>query len=71
MDEVLDNCQDMGFNTVFLQVRPSGDALYKSDIFPWSRYLTGIQGTAPSDGFDPLEYAVNEAHKRGMRCWHG
>ena len=67
MDEVLDNCQDMGFNTVFLQVRPSGDALYKSDIFPWSRYLTGIQGTAPSDGFDPLEYAVNEAHKRGMQ----
>ena len=67
MDEVLDNCQDMGFNTVFLQVRPSGDALYKSDIFPWSRYLTGTQGTAPSDGFDPLEYAVNEAHKRGMQ----
>lgn len=67
MDEVLDNCQDMGFNTVFLQVRPSGDALYKSDIFPWSRYLTGTQGTSPSDGFDPLEYAVNEAHKRGMQ----
>lgn len=67
MDEVLDNCQDMGFNTVFLQVRPSGDALYKSDIFPWSCYLTGTQGTAPSDGFDPLEYAVNEAHKRGMQ----
>ena len=34
MDQVLDNCQDMGFNTVFLQVRPSGDALYKSDIYP-------------------------------------
>ncbi len=67
LDEVLDNCQDMGFNTIFFQVRPSGDALYNSSIYPWSRYLTGTQGTAPSDGFDPLAYAVSEAHKRGMQ----
>ncbi len=67
LDQVLDNCQDMGFNTVFFQVRPSGDALYKSSVYPWSRYLTGTQGVAPSDDFDPLEYAVNEAHKRGMQ----
>ncbi len=67
LDTVLDNCRDMGFNAVFFQVRPSGDALYNSSIYPWSRYLTGTQGVAPSDGFDPLEYAVNEAHKRGMQ----
>lgn len=67
LDEVLDNCQDMGFNTIFFQVRPSGDALYNSSIYPWSRYLTGTQGAAPSDGFDPLAYAVSEAHKRGIQ----
>lgn len=64
---LLDNCKDMGFNAVFFQVRPCGDAFYKSAIFPWSRYLTGTQGTAPSDGFDPLEFAVAEAHARGMQ----
>ncbi len=67
LDEVLDNCKDMGFNAVFFQVRPCGDALYKSAYFPWSRYLTGEQGAAPSDGFDPLSYAVEGAHKRGMQ----
>ncbi|HIV85339.1 MAG TPA: family 10 glycosylhydrolase [Candidatus Monoglobus merdigallinarum] len=67
LDEVLNNCEDMGFNTIFLQVRPSGDALYNSSVYPWSRYLTGTQGVAPSDGFDPLEYAVTEAHKRGIQ----
>lgn len=66
-DEVLDNCEDMGFNTIFFQVRPSGDALYKSSIYPWSRYLTGTQGSAPSDEFDPLAYAINESHKRGIQ----
>lgn len=66
-DEVLDNCEDMGFNTIFFQARPSGDALYKSSIYPWSKYLTGTQGTAPSDEFDPLAYAVSESHKRGIQ----
>ncbi len=64
---ILDNCKTMGFNAVFLQVRPAGDALYASDIFPWSRYLTGKQGLAPKDGFDPLAFAVDEAHKRGIK----
>ncbi|MEG1441592.1 MAG: family 10 glycosylhydrolase, partial [Oscillospiraceae bacterium] len=66
MISILDNCQDMGFNSVFFQVRPSGDALYKSSIFPWSKYISGTQGVAPADGFDPLAFAVDEAHKRGM-----
>ncbi|MEG2597491.1 MAG: family 10 glycosylhydrolase, partial [Oscillospiraceae bacterium] len=63
---VLDNCKKMGMNAIVLQVRPSADAFYPSDIFPWSKYLTGSQMTAPSDGFDPLAYWITEAHNRGM-----
>jgi len=65
--KVLDNIKEMGFNAVFLQVRPCSDALYKSNIFPWSQYLTGTQGTAPASGFDPLAYFTSEAHKRGLQ----
>ena len=67
MDTILDHCKAMGFNAVFFQVRPCGDAFYNSAIFPWSRYLTGTQGVAPSDGFDPLAYAIEGAHSRGMQ----
>ena len=56
----------MGLNTIFLQVRPASDALYKSKLFPWSKYLTGEQGLAPDNAFDPLEFWAAEAHKRGM-----
>ncbi len=63
---LMDTCKDMGFNAVFLQVRPCSDALYQSDIFPWSRYLTGAQGQAPDGGFDPLACAIELAHERGM-----
>lgn len=65
-DAVLDGIENCGFNTVFLQVRPCSDAFYASEIYPWSRYLTGQQGTAPDSGFDPLAYWVSEAHKRGL-----
>lgn len=64
---ILDNCKDMGFNAVFFQVRPCGDAFYKSSIFPWSKYLTGTQGVAPDNDFDPLAFAVSEAHSRGLQ----
>ena len=67
LDTLLDNCSDMGFNAIFFQVRPCGDAFYNSSIFPWSRYLTGTQGVAPSDGFDPLAYVIEGAHSRGMQ----
>lgn len=67
MTRILDNCKAMGFNAVFFQVRPCGDAFYKSSIFPWSKYLTGTQGLAPDGGFDPLEFAVAEAHARGIQ----
>ncbi len=66
-DEILDNCKDMGMTDIILQVRPSGDAFYPSDIYPWSAYLTGMQGLAPQNNFDPLEYWVKAAHKRGLK----
>lgn len=65
-DKILDGAQAMGMNAIFLQVRPSSDALYQSEIFPWSAYLTGLQGTAPSNSFDPLTYFIDGAHARGM-----
>lgn len=65
-DEILDDAVSLGFNTVFLQVRPTADSFYDSDVFPWSKYISGKQGIAPDDGFDPLEYWVEGAHKRGI-----
>lgn len=64
--DILENARSCGLNTIFLQVRPTSDALYPSDLFPWSHWLTGAQGTAPAGGFDPLEFWVTEAHKRGL-----
>ena len=61
------NAGDMGLNAIFFQVRPSADAFYDSDYFPWSRFLTGKQGTAPSGGFDPLKYLIEIAHKRNIQ----
>ena len=63
---ILDRAQALHLNAVILQVRPSGDALYESQIEPWSEYLTGRQGRAPSPKWDPLAFAVSEAHARGM-----
>lgn len=64
----LDTLQKCGINAIMFQVRAEGDALYKSSYEPWSRYLTGTQGTAPSDGWDPLAWMVEECHKRNMEC---
>jgi len=63
---ILDHAKATGLNAVFLQVRPTADALYYSKYYPWSKYLTGAQGTAPSEGFDPLAFWVDEAHSRGL-----
>ncbi len=65
-DEIISNCRDLGFNAIFLQVRPASDAIYKSSIFPWSQYLTGSQGTAPDNDFDPLEYWVSKCHENNI-----
>lgn len=64
----LDVLQGAGINAIMFQVRAEGDALYKSSIEPWSRYLTGRQGMAPQDGWDPLAWMVEECHKRCMEC---
>ena len=63
---LLDFLQSHHFNAAILQVRPQADALYKSDIEPWSYYLTGTQGKAPDPYYDPLEFWVKEAHDRGI-----
>jgi uncharacterized lipoprotein YddW (UPF0748 family) len=64
---LLDQHQATGINTIYLQVRSQCDALYPSSIEPWSSDLTGTQGVPPSDPtWDPLQFAVEEAHKRGM-----
>jgi uncharacterized lipoprotein YddW (UPF0748 family)/N-acetylmuramoyl-L-alanine amidase len=63
---ILDKAESAGLNAVFLQVRPASDALYVSNYFPWSKYLTGKQGLAPNEGFDPLAFWVDEAHLRGL-----
>jgi len=64
--EILDVVADLKMNAVILQVRPEGDALYRSSLEPWSHWLSGTQGQPPSDGYDPLEFAVGEAHARGL-----
>src|SRR5215204_2242677 len=61
---ILDRLVQLRMNTVVLQVRPAADALYQSDLEPWSEVLTGEMGRAP--GYDPLAFAVTEAHKRGL-----
>ncbi|GAB6929846.1 hypothetical protein JCM10914A_38290 [Paenibacillus sp. JCM 10914] len=61
---MLDSLQEVGINTVYVQVRPAGDALYPSSLVPWSKVLTGIQGTDP--GYDPLAFMIEETHKRNM-----
>jgi uncharacterized lipoprotein YddW (UPF0748 family) len=63
---LLDFLEQHHFNAVILQVRPQADALYKSDLEPWSYYLTGKQGTAPEPFYDPLEFWVKETHDRGI-----
>ncbi len=64
----LDVLATAGINAVVFQVRPEGDALYYSAHEPWSRYLTGRQGTPPADGWDPLAWMVEQCHNRGMEC---
>ncbi len=66
IDKIVINCRDVGLNTIFFQVRPNGDALYSSTVFPWSVYLSGKQGVAPDESFDPLAYFVQQAHDYGI-----
>ena len=63
---LLDRAVQLKLNAVVFQVRPACDAMYASKIEPWSEYLTGTMGQAPSPYYDPLALAVEEAHKRGL-----
>lgn len=63
---ILDKLKENNFNAVIFQARPQCDALYKSDLEPWSYYLTGQQGKAPEPFYDPLQFWIEEAHKRGL-----
>ena len=63
----LDLLKENGFNCVYFQVRSMSDAMYKSSYEPWSSYLTGSRGSTPA--YDPLEFWVEECHKRGMECF--
>ena len=65
---ILDRMEEYGMNTLFFQIRPSNDAFYKSELNPWSQFLVGA-GIDP--GWDPLEWMIEETHKRGFdfQCW--
>lgn len=64
--QLLDFLKEHNFNAVIFQVRPQSDALYESKLEPWSYYLTGKQGLAPKPYYDPLEFWIEESHKRGL-----
>lgn len=66
LNVLLDRAKQLRLNAVLLQIRPSCDALYASQLEPWSEYLTGQMGRAPSPYYDPLAFAVEEAHRRGL-----
>ena len=65
VSDMFSTAAEYGLNTVYVQVRPFGDALYDSDIFPWSYVLTGQEGTNP--GYDPLAIMVDYAREYGLR----
>lgn len=64
--EMLDFLQQHNFNAVIFQVRPQADALYQSELEPWSYYLSGVQGKAPEPFYDPLQFWIDAAHDRGI-----
>lgn len=62
----LDALREAGMNAIIFQVRPEADALYASRLEPWSRFLSGVQGQAPQPLWDPMQFMIDECHKRGM-----
>ena len=63
---MLDRAAQIGLNALVLQVRPTADAIYPSALEPWSEYLSGMQGQPPDDGYDPLAFWIEQAHRRGL-----
>ena len=62
----LNSLQKAGISAIIFQVRPEADALYAFRLEPWSRFLTGVQGKAPEPYWDPMQFMIDECHKRGM-----
>ena len=63
---ILDMHEKNGMNAIIMQVRPASDTFYESDLEPWSRYLTGTPGQAPSPFYDPLQFWIEQCHQRNM-----
>jgi uncharacterized lipoprotein YddW (UPF0748 family) len=66
LKELLDLVLEYNMNTVILQIRPATDAFFPSPYEPWSQWITGVQGQAPSPYYDPLAFAIQECRKRGI-----
>jgi uncharacterized lipoprotein YddW (UPF0748 family) len=64
---IFDRAAALGLNAIFLQVRPMADAIYPTPDAPWSEYLTGTMGKAPEPLYDPLAFAIEAAHARGLQ----
>ncbi|MDO9152162.1 MAG: family 10 glycosylhydrolase [Paludibacter sp.] len=64
MRKLLDQMSASKINTIIIQIRPTADAFYPSALEPWSNWLTGKQGTKPNPFYDPLQFVIDEAHKR-------
>jgi uncharacterized lipoprotein YddW (UPF0748 family) len=64
--QLMEDFKAAGMNAVVAQIRPAGDAFYPSELVPWSKYLTGKQGSSPVPFYDPLSFMIEEAHKRGI-----
>lgn len=65
ISQAIENVEEMGLNTLVVQVRPFSDALYESKYYPWSMYCAGVEGKSP--GYDPLEIILEESHSRNIR----
>ncbi|WP_407523850.1 family 10 glycosylhydrolase [Lacibacter sp. MH-610] len=63
---ILDLHKQNGLNAIIMQIRPATDAFYPSPYEPWSEWLSGVQGKPPSPYYDPLQFMIDETHKRGM-----
>ena len=71
LDAIVENCSELGINTIFFQVRPAADALYRSELFPSSEFVSGEQGKAPEGNFDSLAYLIEiaNAQKINVHAW--
>lgn len=71
LEDIVGKCLELGLNAIFFQVRPAADALYHSELFPTSEYLSGKQGKAADGDFDPLDYLIKIAHneKINVHAW--